>query len=682
MAWPDRVCSHPEAGRTVNRRIFAWAMVVVLLAGACSGDDPLGEDGGSADGTRQSPTGAVAAVAAPSSIERPVPLFASESPFNTPIPQDPELAPDSDVLVQGLVRQVEEQGITLAIRESAIAVYEVDETTPRFDVPLSIGWGSASVLSGVPIPPYAVADSNNDHEIALFDRSTGCEWDFWQFRPVGGSWVASWGNATRLDGTAIYEDGGAARAGGSALLAGLVWPDELAAGHIDHALVFSYGLTRFGAPVSPAVGTDGWSSAPDAIPEGARLQLDPDFDVDSLRFEFERTIARALQEYGMWLMDSTSAGVGLYAVNPVSFVDEPYEALIPAEAWEGDSWVSVEIPPDRFRVLAHGPDVGDPPTDPIVAEGCGEYLGGWREGAWQVAVDGETLYVAAGAGGLVVADLSDPSNPRRIGGFEDPDDEPVISVAVSDGVAYLGTAGSGVRALDVSDPAHPRTIGRYGVDEEYSIVAMAAAGTVLYAAGDELLHVLDVSDHGLRPVSLVVDEEALSNIRDLSIAGDRLYAADQWYEMVVLDVSDPSHVQPVGSFEAEETGATQTYGEGVAAVGDHVYYTDEDGGVQVLDVADPLAPRLVDWVDLEDFGYGVAAADGLLLVANGADGLQVFDVSDPAHPSQQGEVAIDGYAWDVSVAGGMAYVAARRGGVSIVDLADPSNPVVVSTLRP
>jgi hypothetical protein len=108
------------------------------------------------------------------------------------------------------------------------------------------------------------------------------------------------------------------RASGFGSAAGLIFPDELAAGRIDHALTFTMKHTKAGGPVPPATASDGWSTVPGAIPEGARLQLDPALDLDSFRLTaWQKTIARALQQYGMYLTD-TGGAVAFQAVHPQS----------------------------------------------------------------------------------------------------------------------------------------------------------------------------------------------------------------------------------------------------------------------------------------------------------------------------------------------------------------------------
>jgi hypothetical protein len=86
--------------------------------------------------------------------------------------------------------------------------------------------------------------------------------------------------------------------------------DEVTAGHVDHALRFAASSVAPSPPLWPAVGSDGRDAHPDAMPMGARLRLRKDTDLSQLGPQ-ARVIARALQDYGMILADSTVSGWGL-----------------------------------------------------------------------------------------------------------------------------------------------------------------------------------------------------------------------------------------------------------------------------------------------------------------------------------------------------------------------------------
>lgn len=300
-------------------------------------------------------------------------LYGPSSPLNQPIGPEPEIDPHSTALVGSLF---DAGPLVIQVRQYSSPVFFSDGATPRFDVPLLCGpvWelGVDSMLS-VPIPDTAEPaqdvdgaanppvgcgeDSDQDNHMVVLDLTSRCEYDFWQMRRSGSGWQASWGAALPLDGSGIYPTGLSTRGSGFAFLGGLIWPDELASEEIGHALVFSYPFARAGGPVAPATESDGPSGRADAIPEGARVQLDPALDLHGLGLaQHERTIARALQVYGMYLVDTGGdSGIGLYAIDPKSAEGDVYDGLLPDE----DFVELPGIPTSAFRVLRLPPQDGN-----------------------------------------------------------------------------------------------------------------------------------------------------------------------------------------------------------------------------------------------------------------------------------------------------------------------------------
>lgn len=244
-------------------------------------------------------------------------------PFDAPLPERVSIDPRSPAMVRALVEGAR-HGFQVSARAWTTPVYYATPETPRQTVRLTADWAPVRTMTGVPIPAGAEPDPAGDHHLTVIERKSGCEYDFWQaHRAEDGSWSASWGNATDTE-TGIYPGGFAATAAGFTNTAGKIWPDELRRGKIEHALVFAFPHTKAGGPVPPATSSDGHSTHPGAIPEGARLQLDPELDLDTLALKpWQRTIARALQEYGMYLGD-TGDTVGLSAIHADSFPGTPY----------------------------------------------------------------------------------------------------------------------------------------------------------------------------------------------------------------------------------------------------------------------------------------------------------------------------------------------------------------------
>jgi hypothetical protein len=332
------------------------SMSSVSVLGNVEVQDDGDDDGGPAQ------TGGTKPVSLPAFRE--IGLYSTSSPFNQKIPTSAAVDPNSDAYIAKFALV---GSLLLNLRQYSTTVFMADAQTPRYDVPLYCGeyWEiGINKLRDVPIPTWAEPTqddpneappqgcgeaSGQDNNMVVLDLETRCEYDFWQMRIEDGRWVASFGNAISLDSNGVYPNGMSTRGSGLAFLGGHIWPDELQNGQINHALVFAYPHTRAGGPVAPATDSDGEAKASDALPEGARLQLDPGLDLDALGLTgAEKTVAQALQEYGMYLVDNGGEnGIGLYLIDPRSVSVDPYVGILPDENFPA----LANIPLDKFRVL-------------------------------------------------------------------------------------------------------------------------------------------------------------------------------------------------------------------------------------------------------------------------------------------------------------------------------------------
>jgi Ca2+-binding RTX toxin-like protein len=164
----------------------------------------------------------------------------------------------------------------------------------------------------VPIPDEAEPAAGSDAQVVIVNSDTGGEWGAWQFRRTeDGSYEAGNGYHynTTWDAVPPPSTGGGSfvsRGAGLPYLAGLVRPCEIEEGRIEHALAYD---SPSGEYVYPATKSDGNDDVATAIPEGARLQLDPEFSEDDLAgfgcTDACLTVARAVQEYGMIVVDNS-----------------------------------------------------------------------------------------------------------------------------------------------------------------------------------------------------------------------------------------------------------------------------------------------------------------------------------------------------------------------------------------
>jgi hypothetical protein len=309
----------------------------------------------------------------PNNVDNPDPrvggrLYAASSPFNQAIPANPQLDPRSADYVRLLNRSKNEKGFVLSLKEWTVPAYFTRPDTTRQDIQIAGQPPGAHydrryipdvrrVMHDVPIPDNARPDPMEDAHLSVIDPATHCEYDLYGAEHTTDGWTAKWANVTSTTDSGIYPYGMSTRGTGFAALAGMIWPAELRTGRINHALVFAYPYTRAGGPISPATASDGKSTLSAALPQGARVQLDPTLDLNTLKLNTqERTIAQALQQYGMYLGD-TGGALALYAVSPQSFDTNPYTGLLPDDPY---TFLN-KIPVTRFRVLKTSPQATQTP---------------------------------------------------------------------------------------------------------------------------------------------------------------------------------------------------------------------------------------------------------------------------------------------------------------------------------
>lgn len=243
-----------------------------------------------------------------------------------------------------------------------ISASEITSNTPRYDVTLTQPWGSDPFGSTtVPIPVGTVVPPGSDGHLAILDPTTGTAYGIWQaaYDSTTDSWSGSWGGMTSLNGDGIDQTG-SATAAAIARYAGVVTAEEFSAAvaantGLGHALAFSTDLAGPGF-VYPATKSDGqnWAGVATPIPEGYRIQLDPNIDIDAIPgiTAGEKVIAKTLQTHGAYVVDQGGARMAF----AFELVDDATSSS-PGSVWAdaGLAWDYYDmsgIPWSGLRVLA------------------------------------------------------------------------------------------------------------------------------------------------------------------------------------------------------------------------------------------------------------------------------------------------------------------------------------------
>ena len=270
--------------------------------------------------------------------------FAADSVWNMAVPANAPLSPKSQTYVRGLAQTVIAHGAWFNTRSCGMPEYWAGPHTPtvrvQLDHPSYEDPALIQAWSAVPIPSDAAPANCLDKNFAVLQQQrSGAvkEWEFWAASRASGVWLAAWGGAidnvltdrgeasplqwsdptaqTWIARRATY--GWNVTASGISMIAGVVTNQELEAGHIDHALAMAVSSAAAGEWMWPAQRSDGYSSDPAALPEGAHLRLSPSLDLNALHLTpLAKMFAEAAQRYGIVVRDQTGWASVFYGEGP------------------------------------------------------------------------------------------------------------------------------------------------------------------------------------------------------------------------------------------------------------------------------------------------------------------------------------------------------------------------------
>jgi len=293
------------------------------------------------------------------------------------------------------------------------------------------------------------------------------------------------------------------------------------------------------------------------------------------------------------------------AVTPFDMVlpTTPAVGLVKGFGWES---VALEAPPhptlaaaaplaaDFGRARIHGElliagnGVWSLDTGGVPAQLSANYTADLTTGGWE-SLDGD-LHYQTRTEGVLVADMSDPAAPRKLGVFR-PRDLVVnpgnsFHMAVIDGMGYYvyqgvpGFTGRPTMAVfDMGDPVHPKQVGELLLNTVFGCVDIAKVGDVLFIM--------------------------------TSVSGCRM-----------ADVSDPRNPVFIGSLPGRAPSTK------LMRYGDLLGLVMSGSGVDLYDVSDPFAPVYKFKIPTDAAIEDVAIADGYAFTLAG-DMIHVFDIDGP-----------------------------------------------------
>jgi hypothetical protein len=182
--------------------------------------------------------------------------------------------------------------------------YEVVPASQK-KVPIHFtAYGSESDKGPYPVPLNARVESGSDGHVLVASRNCHL-YELYSAHRTTHGWKAKSGAVFNLRSNHLRPAGWtSADAAGLPILPGLVRPDEIKAGHIDHALRFTVDSTQRGY-ISPARHEAGDTNSHNVPPMGARFRLKASYSLKHFHGA-ALIILRCLKKYGMFVADNGS----------------------------------------------------------------------------------------------------------------------------------------------------------------------------------------------------------------------------------------------------------------------------------------------------------------------------------------------------------------------------------------
>lgn len=244
------------------------------------------------------------------------------------------------------------------------------------------------------------------------------------------------------------------------------------------------------------------------------------------------------------------------------------------------------------------------------------------------------------------------------------------NVKVLNGFAYVAAGAAGLQIVNVSDRTAPQIAASYPTNGR--AYDLRIVGKYVYIAdGFAGLDIIDVGDP-FDPYSIgTVDTPGTA--QDIWIDGNYAYIADGATGLQIIDITDPQRPLRLSNVPITGTakGVSVSNGYAVVATG------DGRNGLVVIDVRDPLHPVIAGSVIISGEPKDVVARGTLAYVASYSSGAHIVDFSTPAAPRVVGATGMVIAPRDVVLLGNTAVFGEQLfpHAVPFFDANDPQNPV-------
>jgi hypothetical protein len=217
---------------------------------------------------------------------------------------------------------------------------------------------------------------------------------------------------------------------------------------------------------------------------------------------------------------------------------------------------------------------------------------------------GNFAYIAGGSAGLQVVDITNPAVPVLRGTL--PTSGNALDVAVRGTTAYIAN-GSNLFIADVTNPAVMSRLGTLALSGTIQGVDVdTTRNLAVVAAGNAGIYVVDISNPS---APVLLGTTTTGDARDVAIQGNYAFVADYLNSTVSVDITSPSAPTAVSHIADPNLGGflQDITLSGTFALGADVKFFN---GIPITDISTPtnLLPRaILNFTQRDDNGMGIAA---------------------------------------------------------------------------
>jgi len=254
-----------------------------------------------------------------------------------------------------------------------------------------------------------------------------------------------------------------------------------------------------------------------------------------------------------------------------------------------------------------------------------------------VAVSGPVAFVCSGEATLRLYDITNPNTPSPLPGFLT--QGTAKGALVSGSRLYLAAGANGLLICDVSAPDQPKLLGRAAVSN--ALKARLFGNRAIVAGGSAGFFIIDVSNPSAPSILGSVNTPGFTV--DVAVKNQVAYVGDQ-NSLRIYDISNPAAPVFLRQFtdpSALPGMALSVWAYGAEALGNYLYVTDPARGLHVYDLTDPASPRRVGGNAILD-SQNLKVIGGKIFMTGSAPSLAVLSPFSPEFDFGGGSHFIDG----------------------------------------